>query len=164
MAKSNRDRVSDVMDALIEGLSPFVVREYKMVYRSNYLKILQNVLERDVMHLPADTFDSEQNLLFNLDSQGWLKAMLFNWNEVFRSKLGHSERSYTSELLNSRNDWAHQKPFTNDDAQRVADTATRLLEAVGAVKEAAMTRGIMQELRRLSYEAEMKQAQKQTGT
>jgi len=38
MAKSNRDRVSDIMYALKDGLGPFILREYKMVYKgSRYL-------------------------------------------------------------------------------------------------------------------------------
>lgn len=163
MAKSNRDRVSDVMDVLSIGLAPFVIREYKMVYRGNFIKIIQNILERDVMHLPATTFDSEANLVANFDTQAWLKAMMFSWNEVFRNRLGHSERSYVSELMEMRNDWAHQKPFTNEDSYRAADTATRLLQAIGAPKQADITREIGQELLRLRFEAEQKQSKKSTG-
>ena len=33
MAKSNRDRISEIMDALKAGLGPYVLREYKMVYK-----------------------------------------------------------------------------------------------------------------------------------
>jgi hypothetical protein len=37
-----------------------------------------------------------------------------------------------NELLDVRNRWAHQEPFTNDDTGRALDTAQRLLEAVTA--------------------------------
>ena len=40
--------------------------------------------------------------------------MLRNWFDVFHDKLGHTGRSYTSELLSARNDWAHGKAFSND--------------------------------------------------
>src|SRR5690606_40548565 len=62
--------------------------------------------------------------------------------------LGHAERSYVSELNEHRNAWAHQKPISNEDAYRCADTATRLLEAVGAPTQAQVTRDIAQELLR----------------
>ena len=34
------------------------------------------------------------------------------WNEIFKEKLGQSERNYVSELMTARNDWAHQNAFT----------------------------------------------------
>ena len=86
--------------------------------------------------------------------------MLRQWNDVFRSGLGKADRSYVGELQEARNDWAHDKEFTIHDAERIADTATRLLEAIGAVKETEITRSIMKELRRLSYEAEEQQVTK----
>jgi hypothetical protein len=49
---------------------------------------------------------------------------------------------------------AHQRPITNDEASRIADTATRLLEAVGAPKQAQVARDVAQELLRLRFEAE----------
>jgi hypothetical protein len=163
MAKSNRDRVSEVMDALKEGLGPFVLREYRMVYKGDFAREIDALLTTNAFELPRDAFRDMETLAAAIDIQGWLKLMWNQWNDVFREKLGFSERNYVSELMTARNDWAHQKAFTNDDAQRVADTATRLLEAVGAVKEAGITRNIMKELRRLSYEAEMKQAKKPTA-
>src|SRR5690606_28129109 len=96
--------------------------------------------------------------------QGWLNLMIRNWSDVFKTKLGHTERSYIGELLAARNNWAHQQAFTNDDAYRVADTATRLLEAIGAPKEAQVTKDIAQELLRLRFENEAKKSKKQTGS
>src|SRR5690606_7596804 len=159
MAKSNRDRVSEVMDALKEGLGPFVLREYKMIYKgSRYLQEIEQTLTTNAYsspHLP-----DEQTALREVDIQGWLNLMIRNWSDVFKTKLGHTERSYIGELLAARNNWAHQQAFTNDDAHRVADTATRLLEAVGAPKEAQVVKDIAQELLRLRFEAEEKKSTK----
>lgn len=164
MAKSNRDRVSDVMYALKDGLGPFVLREYKMVYKtSGFLQALEDILRRDKSYHGRDRIIDVNDALKQIDAPGWLKAMMFNWNEVFRTKLGHAERSYVSELLSARNDWAHQQAFTNDDAYRVADTATRLLEAISAPKEAQITKDIAQELLRLRFENEAKKSTKKTG-
>jgi hypothetical protein len=45
MAKSNRDRVSEVMDALKEGLGPFVLREYKQIHKgARYLQEVELTL------------------------------------------------------------------------------------------------------------------------
>ena len=48
------------------------------------------------------------------------------WNLVFKKTLGQEERTLVSELRDARNRWAHQNPFSADDAcasqeQRIAD-------------------------------------------
>jgi len=162
MAKSNRERVGEVMDALKEGLGPFVLREYKQYYNaSRYLQEIELTLSSSAYSAPH--LPDEATALEEIDVQGWLNLMVRQWNEIFRARLGKSERSYVGELQDARNDWAHQKPFTNDEAYRVADTANRLLEAVGAPKQAQVVKAIGQELLRLRFEAEMKQAKKPTG-
>ncbi len=163
MAKSNRDRIGEIMDALKDGLGPFVVREYRMVYKEQFAREIDALLTSGIYELPRSAFNSVETLTAALDVHSILKLMWQRWNEVFREKLGQAERNYVSELMTARNDWAHQKAFTNDDAHRVADTATRLLEATGASTQASRTREIMRELRRLSYESEAKQAKKKTS-
>lgn len=54
------------------------------------------------------------------------------WGEVFRRILGKAERSLVNELSALRNRWAHQEPFSSDDAYRALDSAGRLLAAVSA--------------------------------
>jgi len=168
MATTNRERVARVMDLLKEGLGPFVLREYKMVYKgSGYVRKIDEALRSNAYELPADLDISpnnvEQSLLAHIDAHGWLKLMWAGWNEVFRQKLGHAERSYVSELMDARNDWAHQRAFTNDDAYRAADTASRLLGAISAGAQMAEAQAIGQELLRLRFEAETKKAKKDTG-
>lgn len=160
MAKSNRDRVGEVLIALKEGLGPFVLREYKMVFKSKYLDELERVLSRDLSGVSSNAFASETNVLRELDVAMWLKAIIFGWRDVFSDKLGHAERSYASEILNQRNEWAHQQAFTVDDAQRAADTATRMLLAIGAVSEAKVTQQITNDLLRLRFEREQERSKK----
>ena len=158
MAKSNRDRVGEIMDLLKGGLGPYVLRQYKFIYKSKYLKEMELALYTGAfsVSLPDDAA-----ALKKVDTQGWLKLMFSKWNDVFREKLGHNERSYVSELMTARNNWAHQDSFTNEQAQRVADTAKLLLEAVNATDEAAAAGGLSNELLRIRYEREMTQATKQ---
>lgn len=162
MAKSNRDRISEIMDALKDGLGPFVLREYKMTYKGGqYLQEMELTLTTNAY--ASSHLRDEADALRDVDVAGWLNLMMRKWNEVFRTRLGHAERSYVSELLNARNEWAHQKAFTNEDAYRVADTAARLLDAIGAPKQAQVAREISQELLRLRFEAEARQSTKKTG-
>lgn len=166
MALSNRDRVERVMGYLKEGLGPFVLREYKTVYQHTYLRGIDDVLKMGTYQLPKEALaagDVEQALLEVIDIQGWLQLMWRRWNEVFHDKLGHVVRSYVSELIEARNQWAHQKPFTNEEAYRVADTATLLLRAISAAQEAAAVHDIAQELLRLRFEAEQQKARRATA-
>ncbi|HEV2463745.1 MAG TPA: Swt1 family HEPN domain-containing protein [Acidobacteriaceae bacterium] len=60
-----------------------------------------------------------------------LLAVMWNqWEQVFKKTLGRDHRSLISELREVRNKWAHQKPFSGDDAYRAMDTASRLLAAI----------------------------------
>ena len=52
------------------------------------------------------------------------------WNVVFRTILGPAERGFVGELRGHRNRWAHQEPFSSDDAYRALDTTGRLLWCV----------------------------------
>lgn len=164
MAKSNRDRVSEVMDALKDGLAPFVLREYKFIYKgARYLQEIELTLNSNAYSAPH--LPDEQAALDNIDLQGWLNLMIRKWNDVFKNKLGHVERSYVGELLSARNTLAHpteKNAFTNDAAYRVADTAARLLLAISAPNEAQIAQNIAQELLRLRFEAEQKASKKTT--
>src|SRR5438093_10774111 len=66
------------------------------------------------------------------DAAVLLRLMWDSWNDVFRKTLGQAERSLVSELRDVRNRWAHQEPFSSDDADRALDSAERLLAAVSA--------------------------------
>jgi hypothetical protein len=72
-------------------------------------------------------------------------------NEVFRNSLGQAERSLVSELREHRNKWAHQHPFSSDDADRALDSAQRLLTAVSAPQADEVAK-LKMELRRLIFE------------
>src|SRR5690606_7505428 len=138
MALSNRDRVDRIMLALADGLAPYIVREYRMVYKGKAVDEIEDALATGARPaLPQDAWTDESVLIGQLDTQDCLNLMIRRWGDVFHAKLDHDGRSYVGELLTARNKWAHPKqPFTNDEAQRVADTALRLLKAVGAVEAA----------------------------
>lgn len=162
MAKSNRDRVGDVMDALRAGLGPYVLREYKARYGPAFAESVRLALTTEAYQPPANATEGEKKLLEAIDTQGWLNLMWRKWDDVFRDRLGKSERSYVSELIGARNDWAHQKPFSSAAAQRVADTAGLLLNAAGANEQAAAVQDMARELMRLRFDEEARQSVKKT--
>ena len=74
--------------------------------------------------------------------------MTSTWREVFERTLGRMERNYVSELIDARNRWAHQEPFSTDDAYRALDSAERLLHAISAGEQAAEVDQMKHDLQR----------------
>ena len=58
------------------------------------------------------------------DAAALLALMWETWNQVFRQTLGPAERGLVGELRGHRTRWAHQEPFSTDDAYRALDRLT----------------------------------------
>ena len=153
MAISNKDRISRALDHLRDGLKSFVEREFEARLGTDWQQCVNDSRQYDI---PSDKDGS-----FAWDSQALLQSMFKFWNEVFKFSLGHSERSFVSELMTVRNEFAHEKPFSSDDTHRALDTAQRLLLAVSARAEAEAVESMRQELMRTVFE---EQARSKTRT
>lgn len=125
MASPNRARVERCLDLLRRGLAPFIERELRRAVEAR---------RQDAAFLRTVAANARQEdaPLAQWDAAALLRTMWDLWNPVFRSVLGIAERSLVSELRTHRNNWAHQKPFSDDDAYRAVDSAARLLTAVSA--------------------------------
>ena len=159
MAKNPREYIGDALDALQDGLGPFVARQFKMRYSArHYLQEMDDTLNA---HSPGVALRVEADLN-RVDALGWLNLIIRRWDEAFAKKLGAAERSYANELRETRHDWAHQKKrFTNEEAKRFCDTAKLLLQAVNATEQAAQVERFHQELSREHYERQAASAAKQ---
>lgn len=156
MALSNHERVGKALDLLKTGLGPFVEREFENCYRER-------------AHAEALRLMGDDRLLAKQRPQDWdaaaqLKLMWEAWNDVFGRTLGRTERGLVSELRDQRNNWAHQKTFSGDDADRALDSVERLLTAVSA-PQADDVRKIKMELRRTIFDEQMRgEKRKSAGT
>ena len=126
------------------GLGPFVDREIQTAVKAQ--RIDAATLRRFV----------DDPLIGDKPATDWDVAALLKliWetrNDVFRTVLGRAERNLVSELRDHRNNWAHQKPFSGDDAYRALDTTNRLLTAVSA-PQAADVEKLKMELLRVRYD------------
>ena len=144
MAISNKDRIQRMLEQLRDGLAPFVERELKSKLGDHWVDKLDESRRFPLKRQRDDTVA--------WDSQALLKTIVDNWQSIFRLKLGHNERSWVSELMSVRNDFAHETPFSSDDTHRALDTAQRLLIAVSALKQAEVVENMRQELLRTVYE------------
>jgi predicted AAA+ superfamily ATPase len=131
MAISNIERIGKGLQILRLGLAPYIQRELKSIYKDRWWAsgveaFLENAVGREALSgsgTPEERYE-------RLDVQALLVIMWENWNNVFKTELGHSGRSYVSELREVRNHWAHQQPFDSEDTFRALDTMSRLVEMV----------------------------------
>ncbi|MCS6898143.1 MAG: Swt1 family HEPN domain-containing protein [Myxococcales bacterium] len=147
MALSNRERVGKAIDLLKQGLGPFVEREFKNVYNDQVHAQVVRLMGQD--RLLADRPISQW------DAAALLRILWEAWNDVFRQTLGPAERTLVRELQDVRNKWAHQQPFSSDDAYRALDSTGRLLAAVSA-PEAQEAERFKMELLRIRFDEQMR--------
>src|SRR5450759_2660016 len=158
MAITNHERVGKMLHLITDGLKPFVEREMKNTYQAGWFDEAKKSIGDSQLKLMGDDQSAEW------DAAGILVTMWDHWNEVFRKTLGKAERTLVSELRDVRNKWAHQKPFSTDDAYRALDSATRLLGAVSAPEAEELDKMKMELLRIRFDEQARSEKRKSVGT
>jgi len=153
---SNSERVGKALELLKGDLGPYVEREVENVYQGEAREKVAQVLGEGAIFAGKPISD--------LDAAGLFKLMWDTWNEVFRNTLGFSERTLVSELRDVRNKWAHQQPFSSDDADRALDSTERLLAAISSPK-ADEVHKMKMELRRVIFDEQVRnERRKSSGT
>jgi predicted AAA+ superfamily ATPase len=154
MAITNHERVGKALGLLKDGLRPFVERELKSQLGDNWGGEVKETLSDT--RLGGGKGDALQDVAVQL------VIMDRHWSAVFRKTLGKAERSLVNELLDVRHRWAHQNPFTGDDADRALDSMTRLLTSISA-PEADEVGRMKQELRRLIFDEQARSEKRKTA-
>ena len=149
MAITNHERVGKVLELLTSGLQPFVERELKSANAPNWFAETKRSLAEAQLQLQGTPEKP------HWDAAAILVTMWNEWNNVFRKTLGHAERTLVSELREVRNRWAHQRPFSTDDAYRALDSSARLLAAVSA-SEADEVEKMKMELLRVRFDEQVR--------
>ncbi|HRA76910.1 MAG TPA: Swt1 family HEPN domain-containing protein, partial [Propionicimonas sp.] len=141
MATSNRDRIGQLFEAMAPALDAFIA---ECVPTSPAVPSWVDVLRR------KDEANGISGKAYHrLDPQAQLRMLTEGWR-TFEGRLSRTHSSYASELRETRNKWAHNDSFTDDDAYRALDTAERLLAAINAPEAAEKVRGIRLNLRRVT--------------
>jgi predicted AAA+ superfamily ATPase len=154
VAISNQERVGKAMELLRAGLAPFAEREFANLHLAKAAENARGYLNDD------RTIASKP--IAEWDVAALLRLMWEAWNNVFSRTLGRAERSLVQELKDVRNKWAHQEPFSGDDADRALDSMMRLLAAISA-PQADDVNKIKQELRRNIFEQQVRSEKHRAG-
>jgi hypothetical protein len=158
MAITNHERIGKMLDLLREGLAPFVERELKSQYEQQWFNQLKASLPPQQLGFSGTESDPQWDIA-NVLAVAWGQ-----WNTVFRKTLGQAERTLISELRDVRNRWAHQRPFSTDDAYRALDSSTRLLAAISAPQVDELEKMKMELLRLRFDEQARSERRKSSGT
>jgi predicted AAA+ superfamily ATPase len=155
MAITNQERVAKAMDLLRDGLRPFAERELKAKHGDRWSTEIRAALSgRQLGQNKGDLLQDVAVLLAVMD-----KA----WGAVFSAILGRADRNLVLELIDVRNRWAHQEPFSSDDADRALDSMARLLTSVSATPQADEVGRMKMELRRLTYDEQVRSEKRKAG-
>lgn len=155
MAITNQDRISRGLEFLRVGMSTYVAHE--VVSGSARKAVSLEAIERY-----ADDPNNRNKQIVEWDAAGLLKLMLGFWNEIFGLTLGRAERNLVHDILDWRNKWAHQAPFSSDDTDRALDSMERLLNAVSAPQAEEVAK-LKRELRRLVFDEQVRSEKRKAG-
>lgn len=127
-----RGSVEDLLDILIDGLSPFVGRALAM-HVPDGAQWPEVVRRADVAagHRAGEYRSSDLSLI--------LRAMTERLGTIgfpFARQMSRQAEIYARELREVRDQWARNEPFTAAQALRAMDSAELLLRAVGAEAQA----------------------------
>ena len=152
MSKENNNHVIQILREVKEGIAPFATSVLKESHDS-YQTVLRRYRSEDKgngrsARKRQKTLSGDEALMGAIDVAGWLKLIDKEW-PFFQYKLGDADRAYVNELrLEGRNPASHENDsndFSDDEVLHIAQTATFLLQAVGAVTLAKNTEKIAQE-------------------
>lgn len=157
---SNIDQVGRGLDLLAQGLQPFVARVLSPHVPEGHDWTALLAAKDSVNGGPSREYAPS-------DPQNLLRVLTERMDELgypFSNALSRGERNLAGELREVRNNWAHRKPFSADDAYRALDTIERLLRAVGAIGEADEVKAVRLDLQRGNYEQETRRAARAAST
>ena len=154
MAMNNRDRVGKAFDLLSEGLLDSVDEVMTAAYGTSEWPTAWAQEDAQRRGGPARTFTKH-------DVQVQLRAIT-EQGYRFKDVLSRAQQGFGSELRETRTLWAHNEPFSSDDAARALDTIERLLHAVGAVDSAEDVRKLRVDLQRTVFEDQTRKQVKRT--
>lgn len=119
------------------------MRNHEIIGR--LLQLLRQGLEPTVKRNFPDESTADVYLL--------LRLFAYELNS-FREDIPRKVRTYSHELREVRNEWAHQKPFSDDDTLRAIDSGERLIKELGELVIAKKIAEIKSLIRSVSGAAE----------
>lgn len=154
MAKSNIDVVRTALQSLSDVLDPYIEQiTAKHVPAGKDWTVLLEAKDAEKGIRGKDYSRTDPQAQFRIITEP-ISALGY----LFNDHLSRGEQGFVGELRNVRNNVAHFKPFSPDDAVRALDTVERVMRAIGAVREADAVRASRLDILRGSFEQQTRKA------
>jgi ribonuclease-3 len=154
MITSNHERVGKSLTLLSQGLYPYVEQKMRAIYGNGWLAQAKSCLPQD------STLKRTVEEALQEDVSALLTVITRRWEKAFKPHLSYTERAFTSELIDVRNQWAHGVRLSTEDTYRALDSMTRLLSAIGASEEKGVEKHRQEVLRLLLQEQSRQETRK----
>lgn len=130
MAQSNRDRINAGFEILADSLNRFLTRVVHIDDNSSWIDILELTdTQRSGSRGRQEYSAADPQCSLRFITEGTTNRYRSGWRPL-RKYLDRPEEALASELRETRNLWAHNKPFSTDDTYRGLDTMLRLTTAM----------------------------------
>lgn len=154
MATSNIEAVRAALQSLSEVLDPYIERitAEHVAAGEDWTKLLAyKDAEKGIRGREYSRSDPQNQFRI-------ITEPIASLGYIFNAHLSRGEQGFVAELRNVRNDVAHFKPFSPDDAVRALDTIERVMRAIGAVREADAVRTSRLDILRGNFEQQTRKA------
>ncbi|MFA4084524.1 DUF499 domain-containing protein [Mycobacteroides salmoniphilum] len=160
MAKSNIDVVRAALQSLSDVLDPYIeqITAKHVPAGKDWTVILAAKDAEKRIH------GKEYSRTDPQDQFRIITEPMSSFGYIFNDHLSRGEQGFVSELRTVRNNVAHFKPFSPDDAVRALDTIERVMRATGAVREADAVRTSRQDILRGSFEQQTRKAVREAAS
>lgn len=150
MAKTARQFVSDGLELIPDALSPWV--------ETRLSANLPGYWQAQVSDKVRGLYVKDGNI--HWDQLALFKVMDVFWNDAFREVLGRTDRAMVNELIEVRNNWAHNEPFSYDDSERALDTMRRLMDSISAGEASDKLTNLRNAVLRVKFEEMRRSAER----
>ncbi|MGP5641612.1 Swt1 family HEPN domain-containing protein [Brachybacterium tyrofermentans] len=161
MAASNREYVGRALEILAEALDPFIEHVVAPHLPAGITGWEQVVQAKDASNgRGGGTYErTDPQLQFRI-----ITERMGELGFLFNGALSRTEQGYATELWSVRNDWAHNRAFSGDQARRALETVELLLRPAGAVRGADAVRRMRLEIQRAEFERDTRRSTRAAAT
>ena len=130
----NNALVGSAFDAMRPTLGAFIMREMIRNYHDEWWQqgVLSHLYEDQRRDVAGPSVTNDTRRIDSLDILLMLRLIRQAWKDVFRPVMDRRSQSWASELIDTRNAWAHRTGggFTDDETVRALDTMALLMDQI----------------------------------
>lgn len=140
---------------LKEGLSRFVLQEYKRDFPKDYRKTMTDTLTEISINSRIKTLENltDEGIYQKIDLNGWLQLVLQRWNDVFSKRFNNGSASNVQTLCRAlvsfRHSASHEQIAVQDyenDLLQFAENGAKLLVEIGEAAQAQKLRELVDKI------------------